>query len=232
MLAALRKYDKQLVELSTKMGGVLVSPNLQGRIFCHISHELIQRLDHALLKRPDMNAYNNLGGNTLWPAPEGGSYAFNYLPGSEEWLVQPGIGQTNPEVISQSEDMVRIAKSVSLKNRKGLSISLDISRAVRSLDIDADIEGFDVTGIAYESEDRFEPKGQYSPDDVIIAPWSLEQFPSVDRTIAFAQVEAPREALSTDFYEDPGQRIFFAEQLMVYILGGGIPPADRDQGEE
>lgn len=71
-LDVLRQYDSELISLEVGNAKVLVSPGLQGRVFCAINGKLIHRLDQEKLANPLPNAFNNLGGNSLWPAPEGG----------------------------------------------------------------------------------------------------------------------------------------------------------------
>ena len=66
-------------------GEVLLSAALQGRIFAALQGELLHRLDAPLAEHPS-ESFNNLGGNSLWPAPEGGPFAFNSR--SEDFLVQ------------------------------------------------------------------------------------------------------------------------------------------------
>lgn len=221
MLASLKKYDPRLVELSTPDGGVLVSPGLQGRIFCHVKGELVHRLDASLLANPVPSVFNNLGGNSLWPAPEGGQYAFNYLPGSDEWLVQAGIADVNPEVTHQDAGRAVTVKTVSLSNRQGNVVEVTITRSVASIDVSEELADFALNAVAYESKDRFDPQGRYLPEDVLLAPWSLEQFPNAKSSIAFAIVENPAVAINFDFYDDPKQWIFYGSDCFAFVLGNG-----------
>ena len=52
MLAELHEHDPDLAALPVPAGAVLVSPGLQGRIFCEIGGDLIHRLDTGLLDHP------------------------------------------------------------------------------------------------------------------------------------------------------------------------------------
>ena len=97
MSAVLKDHDPGLVELESGSGSILLPPSLAGRLFCQMDGELIHRLDTAALQHPSDTEYDNLGGNSLWPAPEGGAYAFNYPPQSENWYVQDGIAKAIPE---------------------------------------------------------------------------------------------------------------------------------------
>ena len=79
-LERLKKIDPDLVIRPCGAGNLLVSNTLQGRIMAEIGGKLIHRFDADLAERPDPENFNNLGGNSLWPAPEGGDFAFNYPP--------------------------------------------------------------------------------------------------------------------------------------------------------
>ena len=99
-LLALRQHVPDLVEAIGPQGSIIVAPGLQGRIFCTIDGMMVHRLDAALLVNPHADQFNNFGGNSLWPAPEGGPFAFNYLPGGG-WCVQEGVNKTNMKVVRE-----------------------------------------------------------------------------------------------------------------------------------
>ena len=87
MLHALKQIDPQILQLRSADGAVLVSKHLQGRIFAEIEGELIHNFVPELAAHPSPDEFNNLGGNSLWPAPEGGDFAYNYPTGGN-WTVQ------------------------------------------------------------------------------------------------------------------------------------------------
>lgn len=124
MLALLKTCDPGMVELKSAYGSVLIPPTLGGRIFCQMEKELIHRLDGAALQHPSPSEYDNLGGNSLWPAPEGGVFAFNYPPHSDGWYVQDGIAKTVPCVSCDGHNHATIEKRIVLENRKGVSVDL------------------------------------------------------------------------------------------------------------
>ena len=100
--AKLRALDANLQIISSGDGAVIASPALQGRILCTLNGELLHKLDFDLAENPSPTDFNNLGGNSLWPAPEGGAFAYNYPPGGE-WYVQDDINRT-PYVVESSDD--------------------------------------------------------------------------------------------------------------------------------
>ena len=233
MLELLRARDKEMVELSSGAGSVLLEPRLAGRIFCQWKGELIHRLDGEALQYPVVGEYNNLGGNSLWPAPEGGPFAFNYGPESDVWVVQDGIASDVPVIGRTGEYSARLAKNIQLFNRKGITLSLEYVREVQVLSPPASASQWGLEGMAYASLDSFEPLGDYNTSDVLIAPWSLEQFPGAEGIVSFGKLADSTRELNTDFYTDPGSRIARGEGQFTFVLGGqvrhqiGIPVASR-----
>ena len=74
----LRAIDPEVLELACKDGTVFVSNKLQGRIFSEINGTFVHNFVEKLAADPDPVNFNNIGGNSLWPAPEGGDFAYNY----------------------------------------------------------------------------------------------------------------------------------------------------------
>ncbi|MFA6244522.1 MAG: DUF6786 family protein [Candidatus Hydrogenedentales bacterium] len=220
MLSILRKSDTELTELVCGPGSVLVCPGLQGRIFCQLEDELMHRLDVSTLASPSLTDFNNLGGNSLWPAPEGGPFGFNYLPGSDQWLVQPGINLVPAIIVQTDARKAVIEKRIDLTNRKGCRLDLVWRRAVEVPASWRHANDYRLAGLTYRSEDTFSPSGTYGPSDVLLAPWSLEQFPGAEGVIAFGKVRDSESAINYDFYGQPGERIAWEEGVFTFALGG------------
>jgi len=181
---------------------------------------LIHRLDDVALRNPSPAGYDNLGGNSLWPAPEGGTFAFNYLPGSERWTVQDGISKSIPRVFHEGNACAIVEKPITLTNRRAQTIDLNYRRIVRVTGHSDNLSGYDLALMSYQTEDTFEPNGNYSPQDVLLAPWSLEQFPGADGIVAFGKVMKPEDAINCDFYGHPGDRITWRQDCFSFRLGG------------
>jgi len=220
MLNLLRAHDKNLVELPCGRGSVLIPPSLAGRIFCQLDGELVHRLDGPALKNPSPTDYDNLGGNSLWPAPEGGPFAFNYPPNSEQWTVQDGISKAIPRVSLEGKNGVLVEKTIRLVNRKGICLNLMYRRSVTVPDAMPMPSGYALDGMCYRTVDAFEPLEGYPAQDVLLAPWSLEQFPGAEGIVAFGRVEDADDALNCDFYGDPGDRITWRGGCFAFRLGG------------
>jgi len=209
-----------LVELDCGNGSVLVCPGLQGRIFCRIGNELVHRLDVVALVSPSRTGFNNLGGNSLWPAPEGGPFGFNYLPGSDDWIVQEDIGRTPALVFHREISKAVMEKRINLINRRGVSIAMTYRRVVSVSGTEGSPKGFDLAGLTYRTGDTFELSGSYRPEEVLLAPWSLEQFPGAEGVTAFCKVNAPRDAINDDFYGSLEGRIAYGKNFFTFALGG------------
>ena len=214
----LRAHDPGLVELASGAGAVLLAPGVQGRIFCRIGDRLLHQLDAAALTQPAPGEFNNIGGNSLWPAPEGGDFAFNYPPGGGEWLVQEAIGAQNCTVVEGDAHSAVMEKEIQLTNRMGAMVKLRFVRRVKACTPPPEARG--LQAVAYETEDVFVPLQEYGADSVLLAPWSLEQFPGSDGVTAYVGVERPQEALNLDFYADPTSRIQFGDGFLAFRLGG------------
>lgn len=220
MLDLLRIHDPAIVELKSGRGTVLIPPSLGGRIFCQMDGELLHRLDAAALRNPSPTEYDNLGGNSLWPAPEGGAYAFNYAPGSDAWTVQDGIAKAVPSVKQVDGNNALVEKRIALINRRGEKLDLAYKRVVQvpeRLDV---LDEYSVDWVHYRTDDVFEPFGEYGDQDVLLAPWSLEQFPGSDGIVAFGKVRESCDALNFDFYGNPCERIMWDGNIFTFHLGG------------
>ncbi len=215
----LRKHDPDLIEFGGEHGGILLSPGYQGRIFAHIDGQLVHRLDEALLDGPPKEGFNNVGGNYVFPAPEGGPYAFNYLPSSPDWVVQPAFNTQNPRVTARDAVSAVVEKEVTLENRQGVNVAFRFRRTLRPLEVDPAARALDLRGIRYEVEDEFEPRDEYSVDRVLLAPWSLEQFPGGPGVTSFAKVTDPRRSLNFDYYSDPSSRVSYGPNCFLFPLG-------------
>ncbi len=221
----LRKIDKDMVELNSGSGKIFIAPGLQGRIFCSLGDELIHRLDEKLAFQPHPEEFNNIGGNSLWPAPEGGDFAFNYLPGSG-WLVQQGINSACPAVTELSKTSATVEKDIVLQNRKGVSAGIRSSRRVRVKDISSVLSGYGLEGVAYSADDSLELLEPCNPSDFMIGAWSLEQFQLHDDIIAFGRLSCPAGGcINDDFYGDASSRLAYNSDIFTFRLGG----ADRLQ---
>ncbi|MBQ9335891.1 MAG: hypothetical protein IJS14_01165 [Lentisphaeria bacterium] len=217
----LKTVDPAIHQLKTGDGAVWLSPGLQGRIFCSIGEDLAHKLDFDLAAHPT-DGFNNIGGNSLWPGPEGGAFAYNYPHG--EWTVQDGINKVCPALTPESPSAAVMRKDISMLNAKGVEVELEYRRRVETLDIAATAAAYGVKGVAYSETDSLTPRREYPVEDAIVCAWSLEQFNGAEGIVAFgAYAEknaAVKQVINDDFYGDPLARITCGDGLFIFSLGG------------
>lgn len=221
ILEKLKTVDPAVYGMSASDGMVWLSPGLQGRIFCSIDDTLTHKLDFDLAAHPT-DSFNNIGGNSFWPAPEGGAFAFNYPHG--EWCVQDGINKVCPVLTVQPDGSARMVKNITLLNAKGVEVELEYRREIQANDITAQAHACGVRCVSYRETDTFTPQKEYATDQVILNAWTLEQFWGAENIVAFGAYgkkdAAPKQVINDDFYGDPLARIRFADGLFLFDLGG------------
>lgn len=194
---------------------------MQGRIFAALGNELVHKLDVELAGNPHPVNFNNIGGNSLWPAPEGGEFAFNYPNGSNEWYVQEGINRTCP-VLRAEPDELSCVKKIPLVNRKGKRLEVVVERKVKAIDLDSDSKQYDIEAVGYHSTDSMLLSEPCRTDEAVLSAWSLEQFAGCENITAFGRVArgSASEALNLDFYGDATPRLKYSGRQFSFRLGG------------
>ncbi len=235
MLKRLFEIDSDILKLCTNDGAILVSNKLNGRIFCSIGDELIHQLRDDLARNPNPNEFNNIGGNSLWPAPEGGQFAYNYL-GDGKWQVQDAINRQLSTTVSCNSNAIEIGKDLKLSNNRGADIKMRYQRRIVPADISELLSEFKVSGLSYVTDESLTPQEQYPIDQVVIAAWSLEQFPGADGVTAFGRLTGEAAGcINDDFYGNPHPRLSYHGNCFKFELGGaerlqiGIKAASRPE---
>ena len=207
------------VELVKDADSVLVCPDMGGRTFASVCGIAPHRMDMECIKNPNQ-PFNNFGGGTIWPAPEGGRFGFNY--DGDTWRVQPAINNEPFTVVSQSSDSVILEKRVNLSNRAGTVLDTVMRREVSLVDhLPSVLQAAPVKGwLSYKTHDRFEALNRVSTEEALLAAWTLEQFDTSNHTEAFCIVENPHDAINFDFYAHPGERISYYEHGFCYRTDG------------
>ena len=208
-----------LLEFTRDPASCVLCPDMGGRIFAGLCGMSVHRIDLECVAKPD-RAFNNYGGGNFWPAPEGGKFAFNYC--GNEWYVQECINKQPFEVISHDEESALISKKVVLNNRAGTVVESIMKRELRvSPALPAFLKGSRLRGsLTYQTTDSFEVLNPVTPDQALIAAWTLEQFEASEFTISICSVENPNTAINFDFYEHPGNRITYFKHGFSYKTDG------------
>ena len=207
------------LEFQRDGAGCTLCPDMGGRVFAEVCGLSMHRIDLKCAVRPD-RPFNNFGGGTFWPAPEGGKFAFNYR--GNEWYVQECINKQPFEVVSRTEDSGLLQKRITLVNRAGTLVDTLMKRELKLLSVLPPIlEGYSIRGsLSYQTVDSFEVLSPVSSDKALIAAWTLEQFQPTESTISFCSVPNPETALNYDFYDHPGDRIRYHHYGFTYKTDG------------
>ena len=155
----------------TLENGVIAALDMEGRLFTIVNNKVINRVvPAAIMNRSNRNAYQNPGGDALWPAPEGTCFGYEY--GSGQWRVPPAITGAVWEVVEESENKTVIKAEIDLINNRQLGIPCEFERHI---EIEQNGKSLvqHVTEIIRYIGTRTLDKGEFS-----LAPWSLCQFDS------------------------------------------------------
>lgn len=218
----LRELDPEILSIASGAGTVMVSNRFQGRIFVAVAGRLLHRFDAELAAAPDPEKFNNLGGNSLWPAPEGGNFAFNYPPAGE-WRVLPAINCVPTGTLLEEPGRIVVSKEIELENRRGKHFRVLFRREVSA--IASDDVGWtlppELSWCGYHSIDELIPEPGIPLDAAVLAAWSLEQFPGAENIIAFGRCAGSAAGcINDDFYGDPSTRISCSGRVFRFELGG------------
>ena len=178
--------------VGTLENGVIAALDMEGRLFTVVNNNVISRVvPSAIINRSNKNTFQNPGGDTLWPAPEGTTLGYEYATG--KWRVPPSITGATWEVISHEKDRSVIRAEIDLINNLQVGIPCEFER---SIEINQQDERFvqNVTEtIRYIGEKTLQ-EGEF-----LLAPWSLCQFDSGDG--GKVVMPPPEEGDIWDMYE-------------------------------
>lgn len=243
----LKKLDPDAVSLQCGDGAVWALPGLQGRIVCSMDGELLHRLDRDLAATAKPGTFNNVGGNSLWPAPEGGPVAFNYYQKDPAaWGVQEAVNSQFAVCTECSGTHAVMEKTMSLTNRTGADMLVAWRREIRPADLARTAAEYSLKATGYESEDTLLLQKPFSPEEALIAAWSLEQLPLSPDAYGFMVFDkAVPGMVNTGYYGDPVPYLDYAGNRVIFrfdspsklqigadarsnprLIGGCIPSRD------
>ena len=221
MLDHLREIDPELLELPSGDGRILISNALQGRIFAAFGGSIVHRFDREAAANSSQDVFSNVGGNSLWPAPEGGSFAFFYPP-EGQWRVQEDINRKRTGTFEADACHAVIGKELELVNRKSRRVRLGHRRTVRPVAAEQLPRGIaGLHSMGYTTLDELLPREDYHIGDVLFCCWSLEQFPGAEGVMAFGRCETPAETcINDDYYGSASSRLSYSGNSFKFQLGG------------
>jgi hypothetical protein len=171
LIGLMHQAHRRVHVTGTPENGVVAALDLEGRLFTVVNGRVLNRVvPSALAKRTNRKAYLNPGGDTLWPAPEGTCYGYEY--GTGTWRVPPAITGAVWEVIEHSENSAVIRAEIDLVNNRQLGIPCEFERRIAVVPGEGQLTQHVTEVIRYIGAQTLE-KSQFR-----LAPWSLCQFDS------------------------------------------------------
>lgn len=199
--------------VGTKENGVVAALDSEGRLFTVIQNKVVSKVNpSAILTRSNRYAFQNPGGDALWPAPEGTSLGYEYGTGS--WRVPPSVTGAVWEVISQSDNECGIRAEIDLINNSQLGVPCEFERQIR-------IEtGENRLSQKVKEIIRYIGKKTLKKTEFSLAPWSLCQFASSDTGKVYMPIPPGDEDI-WDMYGPSDDRRGMEEGL--YAIGTKTP---------
>lgn len=190
----------------TLENGVIAALDMEGRLFTIVNNRVINRVvPSAIINRSNKNTYQNPGGDTLWPAPEGTTLGYEYATGS--WRVPPSITGAVWEVVEEKPGRTVIRAEIDLVNNRQVGIPCEFERAVEIKLIDNGLIQTTTEIIRYLGSKKL-LKGEF-----LLAPWSLCQFDSDHQGKVIMPL--PDDGDIWDFYESSENQMQLADGLLV-----------------
>lgn len=172
--------------------GIIAALDLEGRLFAVLNGRVLNRVvPSAIINRSDKSVYLNPGGDTLWPAPEGTCFGYEYVTGS--WRVPPAITGAVWELISYSDDKAVIKAEIDLVNNLQIGIPCEFERHIEIKDQGNSLIQ-NVTEII-----RYIGNKPLNNGEFLLAPWSLCQFDTGTKGKVVMQI--PLDEDIWDIYE-------------------------------
>ena len=129
LIERMLKAHRRVQVTGTPESGVIAALDLEGRLFTVVDGQVLNRVvPSAIEKRTNRSAYLNPGGDTLWPAPEGTCFGYEYATG--KWRVPPAITGAVWEVAAQSDKTAVIRAEVDLVNNRQLGLPCEFERRI------------------------------------------------------------------------------------------------------
>lgn len=185
--------------VGTKENGVIVALDMEGRFFTMINNQVISKVNpSAILKRSNKTAFQNPGGDVLWPAPEGTCFGYEYSTGN--WRVPASITSAVWEIIYHSENKCVVRAEVDLINNMQLGIPCEFERH-----IEIEKKGNAIIQKVKEVI-RYIGKRTLNRTEFSLAPWSLCQIDSTDAGKIFMPIPLAKEDIWDMYANSEEQR--------------------------
>jgi hypothetical protein len=168
LLELLHRGKRRSHVIGTPENGIVVGLDNEGRLFTVLNGQVLNRVvPSAIINHSNKSAYQNPGGDALWPAPEGTCFGYEY--GTGKWRVPPAITGAVWEV-EHSVDKTVIRAEIDLVNNLQIGIPCEFERH-----IEHECRG---NAIVQQVSEKIRYIGvkELKMDEFRLAPWSLCQF--------------------------------------------------------
>jgi hypothetical protein len=193
----------------TSENGIIAALDLEGRLFSVVNGNVVSRVVPSAIKnRSNRHTYQNPGGDTLWPAPEGTVFGYEYTTGT--WRVPPAITGAVWEVLSHSENRSVIRTEIDLVNNSHLGIPCEFERYIE-IEVRNNCLIQRVTEII-----RYIGTKTLSRDEFSLAPWSLCQFDSGKKGKVIMSPPSPEDIW--DLYESSESQRRLGDDGLLYTI--------------
>lgn len=186
--------------------GVIAALDLEGRLFTIVNGQVVNRvLPSAIEKRSNKNAYQNPGGDALWPAPEGTTLGYEYPTGN--WRVPPSVTGAVWEVILSKENKMVLRAEIDLINNQQIGLPCEFERHIK-IETNQHVFRQNVTELI-----RYVGKKTINNGEFMLAPWSLCQFDSGERGRVVIPVSDEENVW--DLYNSSEQQRFIEDNKLI-----------------
>ena len=253
---AFLKQHTPVVVLSDGQGvRVAVCPELQGRVMTSSARGeagagygwINRAVVGAPVRDPHFNAYG--GEDRFWLGPEGGQFALFFRPGEPfdlaHWHTPPAVDTEPFPVTARKPDSVSFLKTMSLTNRAGTKLEIEVRRTVRLVPRAQALKDLGMTGaeaveaVAFESENQITNVGPepWRKEGGLPSIWILGMFnPSPRTTVVVPFQPGPalkRGPVVNDAYfgKVPSDRLVVRDHVLLFRGDGqyrskiGLSPA-------
>ena len=171
LIELMRTASRRSHVVGTPENGIICGLDLEGRLFAVLDGRVLNRVvPDAILNRSNKSGFLNPGGDTLWPAPEGTCFGYEYASGS--WRVPPAITGAVWEIVASTKNSAVMRSEIDLINSRQLGIPCEFERHIQ-------IEASDNKLIQHVTEViRYIGTRELDEGEFLLAPWSLCQFDS------------------------------------------------------
>lgn len=187
--------------------GIISALDAEGRLFVVFNNRVINRVvPSAILNRTNKYGYLNPGGDTLWPAPEGTCFGYEYTTG--RWRVPPSITGAVWDVVSFTSDSAVIRAEIDLVNNLMVGMPCEFERHIQ-------IE-FKDNLLIHNSKEliRYIGKKPLDRKEFLLAPWSLCQFDSGECCRVIMDEPAPDDIWDLYSPSDSRRNIFHGKYIV------------------